>query len=175
MKLAQVLDVIEGVLVAAEHPDIVAVERYGNATEPWGPNATQSKTTSISGLRVRYQATSRALLNGRIDPKAYPVEMPAEMPPPTLRAPRLAIFVAQLLDVARPDVFSSWQLVSTPDAGSAESAGKLPYGISITCADGTTMLLLTQAMGAMVGTDPTEEPAPDYVIPEGVKDWKKQG
>ena len=39
MKLAQVLDVIEGVIRASEHPDIVPIERYGTATEPWGPTA----------------------------------------------------------------------------------------------------------------------------------------
>ncbi len=172
MRLAQVLDVVEGLLVASEHPDIVKVERYGTATEPWGPSVERSRTTSIAGVKVTYTSTSTALLNGRIETAAFPVPMPAELPPPRLRAPRLAIFVAQLLDVARPEVFSRWELVSLPSLGDAGQLGTLPYGLSIACADGTTMLLLAQSTGAMVGSEPTEEPFPDYVIPaEGVKSW----
>ncbi|WP_250000350.1 hypothetical protein [Actinoplanes sp. M2I2] len=169
MQLAQVLDVVERLLVAAEHPEIVKVERYGTATEPWGPDAARSRTTTISGLKATFTSTSTALLNGRILPGVVDVPMPAELPLPTLRAPRFATFVAQLLNVARPKQFTSWQLVSPPAMGPADRPGTLPYGISISCADGTKMLLLCQATGAMVGKEPEEEPFPGYVIPEGVK------
>jgi hypothetical protein len=169
MQLPEVLDVVEALLVASEHPDIVSVERYGSSTEPWGPIVERSRTKVVSGVKVAYTATSTAMLSGQINPDVIAVPMPAEMPPPTLRAPRLTMFVAELLNVARPQVFKSWQLVSRATAGPKDELGKLPYGISITCADGTEMLLLAQATGAMVGADPSEEPFPDYVIPEGVK------
>ncbi|MCY1141394.1 hypothetical protein OWR29_25630 [Actinoplanes sp. Pm04-4] len=165
MQLVQVLDVIERLLVASEHPDIVSVERYGTATEPWGPDVARNRAQgSIAGVKVTHASTSSALLNGRIAPNAVPVIAPSEVPPPSLRAPRLVMFVSQLLDVARPREFASWQLVSQPDGPS-----DLPYGIGIACADGTNMLLMCQSTGAMVGSEPSEEPFPDYVIPEGVK------
>jgi len=168
MQLAQVLDVIERLLVAAEHPEIDKVERYGTATEPWGPDAARSRTTLISGLKATFTSTSTAFLNGRILPGVVEVPVPADMPPPKLRAPRFVTFVAQLLDVARPPAFASWQLVTPATAGSPDQLGTLPYGIAITCADGTKMLLLSQATGAMVGAEPAEEPFPDYVIPDTV-------
>jgi hypothetical protein len=168
VQLAQVLDVIERLLVAGEHPDITKIERYGSATEPWGPDAAKSRTTTIAGLKATFSSTSTALLNGRIMPGAVEVPRPAEMPLPTQRAPRFVTFVAQLLDAARPQEFASWHLVSTPIAGPKDQLGRLPYGLAITCADGTKMLLLCQATGAMVGAEPAEEPFPDYVIPAGI-------
>ena len=171
MQLAQVLDVIEGLLLASEHPDIVKVDRYGTGTEPWGPTVERSRTKSVAGVKVTYTSTATAILLGMIKPETYPVPMPADMPPPSRRAPRLAIFVAQLLDVARPAIFSAWELMSSPTVGDPAQLGQLPYGISITGTDRTKMLLMAQATGAMVGTDPAEEPFPEYVIPEGVKSW----
>ncbi|MDY7084287.1 MAG: hypothetical protein SYR96_04215 [Actinomycetota bacterium] len=169
MQLGQVLDVVERLVVASEHPDIVKVERYGTATEPWGPTVARSKTTTIAGMKVTFTSTSTALLNGRIEPGVTEVAVPDVMPLPTLRAPRFVTFVAQLLDVARPAQFSSWRLVGQPSADKGSPTAALPYGISFACADGTTMLLLCQATGAMVGAEPSEEPFPDYVIPEGVR------
>lgn len=169
MQLGQVLDVVHRLVVASDHPDIVKVERYGTATEPWGPTVARSRTTTIAGLKVTFTSTSTALLNGRIEPNAVEVAMPDVMPLPTLRAPRFVTFVAQLLDVARPAQFSSWRLVGQPSADPSSQIAGLPYGISFSCADGTTMLLQCQATGAMVGAEPSEEPFPDYVIPEEVK------
>jgi hypothetical protein len=171
MRLPQVLDLVEGLLRASEHPDIVSVDRYGTSPEPWGPNVATSRTKSVSGIRVTYTATSTAMLAGQIEPKMVPVPMPAEMPPPTQRLSRLPIFVAQLLDVARPAEVASWQLVAHPQLGPKDRLGTQPGGITIVFADGTQMLLLCQATGAMTGTDPAEEPFPDYQIPEGVKTW----
>lgn len=164
MKLAEVLDVVQGLLVASEHPDIVSVDRYGSSTEPWGPNAAQAKTSTISGVKVTYTATSTAMLWGAISPGVVVVPMPAVMPPPTQRTPRLPIFVVQLLDVARPPAFTSWQLVAQPTVGPKDLLGTLPSGLTIACADGTKMLLLSQSTGAMVGTDPAEEPFPDWQL-----------
>ncbi len=169
MQLPQILGIIERLLVASEHPDIVKVERYGTATEPWGPNAERSKTKTVSGVRVIYTATSGAMLWGAISPDVVTVPAPDEMPPPSQRAFRLPIFVAQLLDAARPAGFTSWELVARPVIGPKDRLGALPSGLRITCADNTKMLLLAQATGAMVGTDPDEEPFPDYTIPETIK------
>lgn len=169
MQLAQVLDIVERLLVASGHPDIVKVDRYGTATEPWGPDASKSRTATISGLKLTFTSTSTALLDGRIVPRVVDVPTPDEMPPPSLRAPRSVTFVAQLLDVARPEQFSSWQLVCPPDMGPKDRLGTLPYGIVIAGTDGSKMLLLCQATGAMVGNEPTEDPFPDYLIPEEVR------
>jgi hypothetical protein len=168
MQLAEVLDVVEGLLVASEHPDIVSVKRYGTAT---GPSADRSRTSSISGVRVTYSSTATAVIWGAIWPGETPIPTPGEMPPPVERTGRLAIFVVQLLDVARPQQFRSWQLVALPDLGPTAARGTAASGVSVVCADGTKMLLRTSSTGATVGAEPTEEPFPDYVIPEGVKSW----
>jgi hypothetical protein len=172
MQLTQVLDIIEGLLRASEHPDIAAIERYGTLGAPWNPKDL-SPNGSITGVRVTYQATSTAMLYGslRTGEKAIPV--PDTMPSPKeARVQRLPIFVAQLLNFAQPPEFRSWQLVAFPGIGTTGQQGTAPAGVSIQCADGTKMLLQSQATGAMVGTDPDEEPFPDYVIPEGVKSWQ---
>ncbi|RZU52077.1 hypothetical protein EV385_3918 [Krasilnikovia cinnamomea] len=173
MRLAEILDVIEVVLNASEHPDIVQVDRYGDATEPWGPNIQTSKSRSISGVRVRFQSSASAMIFGAIWPGETPVPVPDEMPPPARRAPRLAIFVVQLLDVARPTKFRSWQLVALSDLGPTDARGSSPSGVSLVCADGTKMLLRVTGASASIGVDPETEPFPDYVMPDAVKLWHR--
>jgi hypothetical protein len=167
--VSQVLDVIETLLRAAEHPDITAVERYGPGLGPWGPSVSQSKVKAISGVTVRHQSTATASIWEAVWPGEEPADPPAVLPPPRQnRAPRLAVFVAQLLDAAQPAQFQAWRLVTLPDLGSAGQAG-LPFGVSVVEAGGKRTLLRVTATGPMVGADPLEEPFPDYVIPEGVK------
>jgi hypothetical protein len=169
MQLAQVLDVFEGMLVASEHPDIVEVTRFGTSGEPWGPN---TRATGITGVKVRHQSTATASLFGAVWPGEKPLPIPDTMPPPPQnRAPRLAIFAVQLLEVARPAQFQSWSLVALPDLGPTDQRGTSPFGVSLVCADGTKMLLRVSATGANVGAEPTEEPFPEYRVPEGVKQW----
>jgi hypothetical protein len=154
MQLARVLDVVEGLLRASGHPDIVEIRRYGS--EP-----------SITGVRVRYQATSTASLFGATWPGAQPLAVPEKLPAPKQRrAPRIAIFAVWLLEAARPQEFRSWQLVALPGLGSEKEPGPFPAGVSLECADGSTTLLRASATGATVGSEPDEEPFPDYVIPE---------
>jgi len=162
MQLAQVLDVFEGLLVASKHPDIVEIERYGRDVAPGG--------SSPAGVKARYQSGSEAYLWGAVWPGEIPITVPDEMPPPKRRADRMAIFAVQLLDVARPDVFTSWQLVAFPDLGPTDERGKSAAGVSLVCSDGTKMLLRVTA-GSGPSGDPAEDPFPDYRIPEGVKSW----
>ncbi|WP_412748447.1 hypothetical protein [Krasilnikovia sp. M28-CT-15] len=172
MKLPEVLDVIEALLIASEHPDIVTVERYGAGSEPWGPTEATSKARTITGVRVRYQSTATASLFGAVQPSERPVPMPDQVPPPDRRAVRLPIFTVQLLDFVRPQPFSSWQLVSFLDVGLEPERGQAPAGVSLVCADGTKMLLRCTSTGPVQGQEPSEEPFPDWVIPEGVKSWQ---
>lgn len=171
MRLHQVLDVIEGVLTASEHPDIESIERYGTGTEPWGPTVAASRSKSISGVRVRYSSTATASIWGAVHPNEIPVPLPSEMPPISRRSTRLPIFVVQLLNVARPSAFTSWSLVALPDIGPTGEQGTAPVGVSVVCADGTKMLLQCTATGTTVGAEPEEDPFPEYQIPEGVKEW----
>ena len=166
MQLARVLDVVEGLLVASGHPEIVKVERFGAATEPWGPSAAQSKSSSIAGIRVTYASSSTAMIWGAVWPGEKPLPMPEEMPPVADRASRLPIFVVQLLDVARPADFTSWQLVALPNLGATDTT---PGGVSLVCGDGTRMLLRCSATGVTVGAEPETDPYADYVIPDEVR------
>lgn len=173
MNLTQILDVVEGLLVASEHPDIVAVERYGTEGEPWGPSVEKSRARSITGVQVRYQSSAKASLWGAVWPGETPIPLPEQMPEPKRRSERLAVFVVQLLDFARPEVFRSWQMVTLPGIGLETEQGKTAGGISLVCADGTRMLLRSTATGVTIGQEPEVEQFPDYAIPERVKSWQR--
>ncbi|WP_250036812.1 hypothetical protein [Paractinoplanes maris] len=168
MQLAQVLEVVERVLVAAEHPDIVKVERTGTGTDAWGPSAAKSRTNKIAGVKVTYTSTATAMLWGAVWPGAKPLPLPAEPPMIGDRVARLSILVVQLLDAARPAAFTSWHLVSLPDLGPSDRTGSAPAGVSVTCADGTAVLLRASSTGATVGDEPKTDPYADYVIPAGL-------
>lgn len=156
MQSAQVLDVVERLFNAAEHPDIVAVERYGRDVQPGGQ--------SPAGVAVTYQSGAQAYLwadePGR--PAPEPCPLPDEMPELKFRAlPALKLLV-ELLDVARPAVFTAWRTVAF------NGLGLKPSGLELRCADGSTAYLR-----ATSGSGPTHEPTTpqhtDYAIPEGVK------
>ena len=164
MTTSKTLDVIEKLLVAANHPDITDIRRYGPGLGPWGPSDEKSPVKGVTGLRVTHQSSSTASLWEAIWPGEQPVEAPDVLPAPRQnRAPRLAILVARLLDKARPAEFKAWRLVSLPGLGVPEEG--LPFGLSIVHADGTRMLLRASATGATAGTDVAEDPFPDYVVP----------
>jgi hypothetical protein len=169
MKPESVLDVVERLLLAAQHPDIVAVERYGPGLGPWGPSVEQSRVKAITGVKVIHQSTATASLWEAIWPGEQAVPVPDKMPPPNQRAPRLPILVAQLLDYAKPEQFRAWRLVSLPNIGMSPEQDGMPFGLSIALADGTKVLLRATATGPTMGQEPSQEPFPDYVIPEGVR------
>ena len=162
LQLTQVLDVIEGLLVASQHPDIVLIRRYGKDATPGG--------NSPAGVCVKHCSGSEAYIWGAVHPGEIPIPVPEVLPAPERRADRLAVLVTQLLDVARPEQFRSWQLVAFPDLGPVEEQGKSAAGISLVCADGTKVMLRTTAGSGQTG-DPAEEPAPGYVLPEAVSSW----
>jgi hypothetical protein len=170
MNYVQVLGVMERLLIAAKHPDIVSVERYGTSNAPWGPTVETSKTKSITGIMVRHQSTATASLWLAEWPGEQPAELPKVLPAPRQnRAPRLAILAGQLLDAAKPEQFKAWRMVTLPNLGRPDVQAGLPFGLSIVTADNTRVLLRVTATGPTVGQDPDEEPFPDYTIPEEVK------
>lgn len=167
--MSQVLPVIERLLVAAGHPDIVKVTQFGPDLGPWGPTVEKSKVKTASGVKVTFQSTATASLSEAIGMDELPVGVPDLLPPIRRRAPRLAIFTAQLLDVARPPQFKAWRLVAFQTIGLEAERGFMPFGVSIVLADGSRMLLHATSTGPTSGDEPAEDPYGDYVIPEGVK------
>ncbi|MEU4423387.1 hypothetical protein AB0F81_22400 [Actinoplanes sp. NPDC024001] len=159
MHLAQVLDVIEALVAASGHPEITAVERYGHDLVPGGP--------SPAGVRVRYESGAEAYLWGAVWPRENALPTPEVLPPPTRRVDRIAVLIAWLLDAARPAAFRSWQLVALPDLGPTDERGKVPCGVRIDCADGTSLLLRATAAGGPQG-DPEVDPYPGYRVPESL-------
>jgi hypothetical protein len=168
MDTTQVLDVIEQLLAAARHPDIAAIERYGPGLGPWGPTVEESKAKSITGVKVTYQSTASASLWEAVWPGGQPVPAPTDLPP-SRRASRLLVFAAQLLDYAKPDQLRSWQLLALPGLGPDSEQGVTPTGLGVVTTSGTKLLLRSTSTGPTVGTEPAEDPFPDYVIPEGVR------
>lgn len=166
----QVLDVIETLLRAAKHPDIAGIERYGPGQGPWGPTVNTSKVSKITGVYAKHQSTATASLWEAVWPGEQPLDTIPTMPTPKQnRAPRLLLFVAQLLEVAQPAQFKAWRLVSLPDLGSPKVQDGLPFGLSIVTIEDKRVLLRATATGPTMGFEPETEPFPDYVIPQEVK------
>ncbi|WP_436521574.1 hypothetical protein [Actinoplanes sp. HUAS TT8] len=153
MHLVQVLDLLQELHVASGHPEIAAVERFGADAAPGGP--------SPAGLRLRYDTGSFAYLWGAVWPGETAMPVPENLPPPSRRASRAVVFAAQLLDAARPSAFRSWELVALADLGPVAERGKVPLGLRVNCADGTSLLLRATAAGGP-NAEPDTEPHPDY-------------
>jgi hypothetical protein len=159
LHLAQVLDVIGTLLRNCGHPEIEAVERFGADATPGGP--------SPAGLRIRYVNGALAYLWGAIWPQETDLPAPDRLPVPRGNRPdRAAVLAVLLLDAARPPEFRSWQLVALPDLGPTGQRGKVPRGLRIVAADGTSLLLRATAAGGPE-RDPESEPHPDWRIPPG--------
>lgn len=159
-----VLDLLECLLKAADHPDIVKVARYGPGDGPWGPTEKTSRAKGITGVKVTHGSTATASLWEAVWPDPRPVPAPVVAPPVRLRASRLVLLAVRLLEVARPPQVKAWQPVALPDLGKRDEPG-LPYGLALVMADGAKVLLRASSTGPTVGTEPDEEPFPDYVIP----------
>lgn len=171
----QALDIIERLLQSAQHPDIVSVARYGPNLGPWGPTVAQSRVKAISGVKVVHPSTATASVWEAVWPAGQPVDPPAVLPGPRQnRAPRLLILLQQLLDVAKPDTLTSWQLVALPGLGDPQTQAGLPTGLAIVTATGDRVLLRATATGPVVGADPDVDPFVDYRIPEEVKTCLQQ-
>nr|WP_221374496.1 hypothetical protein [Actinoplanes polyasparticus] len=159
-----VLDIIERLLLAASHPDIVKVERYGPNAGPWGPSAKSPGMDKlrVSGVKVTHQSLATASLWDAIWPGEQPVDPPAVLPAPKgNRAPRLAILAFHLLEVAQPAQFKAWRLVTLPNVGNPETQEGMPFGLSILTVDGGRTLLRASATGAPQ-TEPEEDPFPGW-------------
>ncbi|GIE75700.1 hypothetical protein Aph02nite_16500 [Actinoplanes philippinensis] len=157
MRLNQVLDVIDKLLRGCAHPEIEAVERFGTDGAPGGP--------SPAGLRIRYVNGALAYLWGAIWPQETDLPAPDRLPPPLGNRPdRAAVLVVLLLDAVRPPEFRSWQLVALPDLGPTGQRGKVPRGLRIVGADGTSLLLRATAAGGP-DRDPADEPYPAWIVP----------
>ncbi|MBO4207750.1 hypothetical protein [Micromonospora echinofusca] len=158
MQVTEVLDAIAALVRASEHPDVTEVTRYGSDTRAGGQ--------SPPGVKVTYRSGSSALLWAAEEPRPAPAQapLPAELPPPTQRAARMLVFTAQLLDYARPPIFTGWEACGYPGVHLSPSA------LRITCADGTSVYLrVTVASGP--SREPEVDPDPDYRFPEGVRGW----
>ncbi|MEV4282345.1 hypothetical protein [Actinoplanes xinjiangensis] len=157
MHLARVLDVIGTLLRDCGHPEIEAVERFGTDATPGGP--------SPAGLRIRYVNGALAYLWGAIWPGETELPAPDRLPPPRGNRPDRAVALAVLLlDAARPPEFRSWQLVALPDLGPTGQRGKVPRGLRIVGADGTSLLLRATAAGGPE-REPEDEPFPGWRVP----------
>ncbi len=171
MLASPLLDMIEKLLTAARHPDIVKIEQYGPGQGAWGPDVDQNKVKSITGIKVTHQSSATASIwLAQWPGQEQPIDEPAQLPLPRQnRAPRLAIFVKQLLDVAQPAELKAWRIVKLSKLGNPDTQAHLPSGLSVVAAAGERTLLRVAATGATVGGEPEMDPFPSYTIPEEVK------
>jgi hypothetical protein len=154
MESAQLLDVIERLHNAAEHPDIVLVKRYGRDAKPGGQ--------SPAGVALTYRSGSQAYISpaeGKPEPVPHP--LPERMPELKFRALHALKFLIELLDAAKPDLFVAWRLVAF------EGVALQPSGLAIRCADGSTAYLrVTSGFGGFADQD--RDDFPDFVISDAV-------
>lgn len=154
MESAQVLDVVERLHSAAQHPDIVLVKRYGRDEKPGGK--------SPAGVSLKYQSGSEAYIWAATAEAAVPADLAPEVASRRIRGPHTIRLLLRLFDVAQPELFTAWRTVAFPDLGLSQVCG-----IELNGADGSIFVLrVTSGSGP---TDPDGDPFPDYVIPEGVR------
>ncbi len=159
MQVSQALDVMEALLRAAEHPDIVTIRRYGRDAQPGGQ--------SPAGVKIQHRSSDTwALLSAFPPPRdATPVPLPSEMPPPKWRAARILVFAHQLLDAGKPEPFASWELCRQPG-----TEGPVAAAIRVSARDGSVFYLRGMAASGSM-REPEVDPYPDYQIPQGVREW----
>ncbi|MER7164466.1 hypothetical protein ABT336_00085 [Micromonospora sp. NPDC000207] len=158
MQVSQVLDMMQALFEAAEHPDVTAVERYGQDTQPGGQ--------SPAGIKISHRSGSSAMLWVAVPPRdARAVPLPDEMPPPRLRAARALVFAHRLLDATRPEQLTAWELCGQPGVEVPVAAA-----IRITAGNGSVTYLRGTSAGGS-GAEPEVDKHPDYQFPEGVQSW----
>ncbi|MEU0078437.1 hypothetical protein ABZY58_11120 [Micromonospora tulbaghiae] len=160
----RLLDVIGGLLRAAEHPDYTGITRYGADSMPGGQSPAGVKATHLSGSVSMLWA---AAVPRDCEPVPADDSMLTSMPGRTLR------LMTMLLDAAQPAEFTSWQLCAAPGVGWPET-GRSPSAIRIEGSDGTVAYLRATAASGPGGgaAEPKEDPCPDYRIPPEVSQWR---
>ncbi|WP_328344626.1 hypothetical protein [Micromonospora sp. NBC_00421] len=159
-----VLDVVEALLRAAEHPDYTNITRYGRDSLPGGQSPAGVKAAHMSG-------STSMLWAAEVPREATPVQADDDVLVTSMPGRMLRLMV-RLLDAARPNGFTSWQLCAAPGVGWPAS-GESPSAIRIVGDDGSVAYLrATAASGPRGGAaEPKTDPCPDYRIPEGVVEW----
>lgn len=164
MPNARLLDVIEGLMHAAAHPDYRDITRYGADSVPGGQSPAGVKATHLSGSMSMLWAAAVPL-----DANPVPADdtMLTSMPGRTLR------LMMALLDAAQPAEFTSWHLAAAPGVGWPET-GRSPSAIRIEGSDGTVAYLRATAASGPGGgaAEPKHDPCPDYEIPQEVRQWR---
>ncbi|MGC4771207.1 hypothetical protein ACLQ25_19825 [Micromonospora sp. DT44] len=158
MRVKDVVDAMELLYRAADHPEVVEVSRFGRDTEPGGQ--------SPPGVKLLFRSGTSALLAASVPPRPAPEAVPltAELPSPSPRVTRTLALTMRLLDYARPPVFKSWETCAYPGVHLKPSA------VRINCTDGDVVYLrVTVASGP--SRDPEADLYPEYEIPEGVRAW----
>lgn len=159
----RILDVIEALLRAADHPDYQQITRYGRDTMPGGQ--------SPAGVKAAHKSQSTSMLWAAVEPRdARPVD-PAALDHMTGSMPGRALrLLYRLLDTARPPQFTRWELCAAPGVGWPET-GVSPSGIRVTGSDGTVAYIRATAASGPGGgkAEPKEDPNPDWQVPETVK------
>jgi hypothetical protein len=149
-----VLDVVEKLHNVAEHPDIEQVSRYGRDLKPGGQ--------SPAGVCLRYQSGSEVYIWASADRNPAAVVLPEPVASRRLRIPHAIRLLVQLLDTARPELFTAWRTVGFPDLDMPQACA-----LELKGRDGSSFILRFTAGSAP--TDPDDDPAPGYLIPEAVK------
>lgn len=163
MPNAQVLDVIEALFHAAQHPDYTSVARYGRDSMPGGQSPAGVSATHLSG--------SRSMLS-LFEPRPGTFAVAADDSMMTTMAGRTLYLTMRLLDAARPSEFTRWELHASPGVGWPDH-GRSPSAILLTGVDGSIAYLrATAASGPRGGAaEPKQDPFPDYQIPQEVVQW----
>lgn len=160
-----VLDVIEGLLQAAQHPDYTSVARYGRDSMPGGQSPAGVKATHMSG-------STSLLWCAAPDRDARPVSPELAAEAMVCMPGRALNLLRRLLEAAEPEQFTSWEMCAAPGVGWPRH-GESPSALRITGRDGSVAYIRATAASGPGGAaaEPKSDPCPDYEIPEGVRLW----
>jgi hypothetical protein len=141
----QILDTLERLLRAAQHPDVIEVYRYAQSHE---------------GIGIVYSTRAKAFVWLAPDAVSTPAELPAELPPWETRVQHVLTLLVELLDAARPAGIDGWRTVAV---GGTDLA---PCGLEVRA--GQTRVVLRVTAGGAQGKDSDPQDWAGWTIPAGI-------
>lgn len=145
MNSNHVLDVIEKLWTAAQHPGVTRVERFDGA---------------LHGVAVIYTSGAKAFFSVVTDRvQTQQADMPADLGPWKVRTHHALKLLLDLLEVAQP---AGWKWRTVNIAGVPKS----PSGVEFTDGAGSVLVRVTAGGPMALDSDPADWP--DWTIPAGV-------
>jgi hypothetical protein len=141
----QILDTLERLLRAAQHPDVIAVDRFAS---------------SLTGIAITYQSQAHAYVWLAEDAVVKPAELPAVLPDYKDRVQHVLRLCVDLLEAVTPSGIDAWRTVAV------EGAQLSPCGLEVRAGQAGVVLRVTA--GGAPGTDSDPATWAGWTIPADI-------